>query len=70
MTFDYPDPGTDPAYCDGISLTPDEAREICPDCNGSGELPDPELPNTWIDCPECQGFGYYKLPDPTDPRRI
>lgn len=25
--FDYPDPGTDPAYCDGLSVNPDDERE-------------------------------------------
>lgn len=67
--YDYPDPGTDPAYCDGISAHPDEDREVCEDCHGTGELIDREFPNTWIDCGECQGRGYY-LPEPIDPRRI
>ena len=30
--FDYPDPGTDPAYCDGLS-DPPEPPDICDNCN-------------------------------------
>lgn len=56
--YDYPDPGTDPRYCDAISAEPE--REECPDCHGAGELIDPEPPNTWVDCGECHGTGYYE----------
>ena len=31
-TFDYPDPGMDPAYCDGLEAEPDESN-ACVWCN-------------------------------------
>ena len=32
--FDYPDPGIDPAYCDGLAATviPFTDDDICPEC--------------------------------------
>lgn len=55
--FDYPDPATDPDYCDNHSEQPD-ADLVCEHCFGTGEIrTDADGPQ---DCHECDGRGYYQ----------
>lgn len=44
----------------GAGLLP-KAREVCPDCLGSGETLQHVTDNrvTRVSCPECHGRGYY-----------
>lgn len=53
--YDYMDPGQNDDYCDGLAAT---EREVCPDCEGSGQVVFGD--GIVRECGECGRKGYYE----------
>ena len=47
-------------YDDDNEDPPHPERTPCEACGGDGEVTDEELAEAHIDCPQCQGVGYYE----------
>lgn len=42
-------------------ITVAQSRVECQACKGAGDVPDLVMPNTWLECGECEGRGYFKM---------